>query len=212
MALLKPKVPFWVLPCACQNPNFCSIWWLCMGTKKGPFSKNRLSQRQCAFCFTFRTEIVFAYFSKKCHSNKKTLFFKTTQKHYFQFFPFFHFFSFALSNIKKTKTKNAFFEPPFWHLDNLQNISSCFHRLPKNTIKLGNKSWTDFWLYNIYIYIYAVVLLSGPSLLCYKTLFVKKHYKIGVSTLRFEKWRSQIWGAIVWAKLAIFKLQQTWPR
>ena len=33
------------------------------------------------------------------------------------------------------------------------------------------------------------VLLSGPSLLFYKTLFVKKHYKIGVSTLFLKrKW------------------------
>ena len=48
------------------------------------------------------------------------------------------------------------------------------------------------------IYIYAVVLLSGPSLafwgviiwakfVFYKTLFVKKHYKIGVSALCFLK-------------------------
>ena len=41
MALLQPKVPFWVFPRACWNPYFCSVWWLWMGTKKGPFSQNR---------------------------------------------------------------------------------------------------------------------------------------------------------------------------
>ena len=52
---------------------------------------------------------------------------------------------------------------------------------------------------NIYIYIYAVVLLSGPSLAFwgviiwakfafYKTLFVKKHYKNrGFSTFFLKK-------------------------
>ena len=41
MALLQPEVPFWVFPRACWNPYFCSVWWLWMGTKKGPFSQNR---------------------------------------------------------------------------------------------------------------------------------------------------------------------------
>ena len=77
----------------------------------------------------------------------------------------------------------------------------------------------------IYIYIYAVVLLSGPSLAFwgviiwakfafYKTLFVKNTIKIGVSALFFWKknWRAQIWGVIIWAKLVIFKMQSTWPK
>ena len=34
MALLQPKVPFWVFPCVRWNPYFCSVWWLLMGTKK----------------------------------------------------------------------------------------------------------------------------------------------------------------------------------
>ena len=102
--------------------------------------------------FTFRTQIVFAYFNKK-----DLVFFTTTQKHYFSGFFFhpktivlfhlFHLFSFALSNIKKTKQKRHFFcKPLFWHLDNLQeNICRtpthylCFFRYPKNTIKLGGR-------------------------------------------------------------------------
>ena len=47
----------------------------------------------------------------------------------------------------------------------------------------------------------------------YKTLFVKKHYKNrGFSTVFWNKLRAQIWGVIIWAKLAIFELQSTWPR
>ena len=39
----------------------------------------------------------------------------------------------------------------------------------------------------------------------------KKHCNNrGFST--FKKLRAQIWGVIIWAKLAIFKLQSTWPR
>ena len=80
-------------------------------------------------------------------------------------------------------------------------------------------------LQHIYIYIYAVVLLSGPSLafwgviiwakfVFYKTLFVKNTIKIGVSALFFlkKKLRAQIWGVIIWAKLVIFKMQSTWPK
>ena len=75
------------------------------------------------------------------------------------------------------------------------------------------------------LYIYAVVLLSGPSLafwgviiwakfVFYKTLFVKKHYKNrGFSTFFLKKkLRAQIWGVIIWAKLVIFKMQSTWPK
>ena len=72
---------------------------------------------------------------------------------------------------------------------------------------------------------HAVVLLSGPSLAFWgviiwaKFVFLQntvcqKHYKIrGFSTFFFEKkLRAQIRGVIIWAKLAIFKLQSTWPR
>ena len=44
----------------------------------------------------------------------------------------------------------------------------------------------------------------------YKTLFVKKNYKTRFQHLK--KLRAQIWGVIIWAKLAILKLQSTWPR
>ena len=39
---------------------------------------------------------------------------------------------------------------------------------------------------SIYLSIFAVELLSGPSLVCL-TLFVKKHFTIGVSAFPFEK-------------------------
>ena len=35
------KCHFGFYPCACWNPYFYSVLWLWMGTKKGPFSKNR---------------------------------------------------------------------------------------------------------------------------------------------------------------------------
>ena len=82
--------------------------------------------------------------------------------------------------------------------------NDCFwkNKLGQN-IDFGNpQTWPRYWLHSmhiyIYIYIYAVVLLSGPSLAFwgviiwakfafYKTLFVKKHYKIGVSALLYWK-------------------------
>ena len=91
-------------------------------------------------------------FFKKCHFYQK--FFTATQKTlffwvFFYFpFPFFcHLFSFASSNIKKTKTKNAHFFSitPFWHPDKLPpppknrtpTHNLCLFKTPKNTIKLG---------------------------------------------------------------------------
>ena len=79
----------------------------------------------------------------------------------------------------------------------------------------------------IYVYIYiccGVIIWAKFGLLrCYylgqvcffyKTLFVRKHYKIGVSALLFfeKELRAQIWGVIIWAKLVILKMQSTWPR
>ena len=122
MALLQPHVPFVVFPCACWKPYFCSAWWLWMGTKKGPFSKNRVATKMRVFC-TFRTQIVFANFSKKCHFNKKRTFFlhhhaKTLFSGFFFNvpFPFFHLFSFGLSNIKKKRQKQRrhFFQKLFF--------------------------------------------------------------------------------------------------
>ena len=76
----------------------------------------------------------------------------------------------------------------------------------------------------IYIYIYAccgVIIWAKFGLLrCYylgqvwflQNTVCQKHYKIGVSAFFLKKLRAQIWGVIIWAKLAIFRLQSTWPR
>ena len=42
MALLQPKVPFWVFPCVRWNPYFCSVWWLLMGTKKSDIFQKQI--------------------------------------------------------------------------------------------------------------------------------------------------------------------------
>ena len=78
------------------------------------------------------------------------------------------------------------------------------------TKKHKMKTWTKLWLqngnfwtksclYSMHIYIYMLwcyylgqvwpfeVLLSGPSLFFYKTLFVKKHYKDGCFSTFFLK-------------------------
>ena len=77
----------------------------------------------------------------------------------------------------------------------------------------------------IYIYIYAVELLSGPSLalleviiwskfVLSKTPIAKKHYKNrGFSPFFLEKkLRAKILEVIIWSKLAFFKTQSTWTR
>ena len=48
-------------PCACWNPYFCSVLWLCMVTKKEPFSETASCNENSRFFFTFRTQIVFFY-------------------------------------------------------------------------------------------------------------------------------------------------------
>ena len=213
---------------------------------------------------TFRTQIVFAYFSKKSHFyKKKTIFVHNHPKNtiflgfFLMFvFQFFSCFLFFFLQHKKDKNKKCtfFFETPFF--DNLTNCQKnifaplhticVFLRCPENTIKLGKTSKKnlgpsfDATLDQVLtqktpnlgpsfdstanIYIYAVVLLSGPSLAFwgviiwakfafYKTLFVKNTIKRGFSTFFLKKkLRAQIWGVIIWAKLVIFKMQSTWPR
>ena len=142
--------------------------------KKDHFPKTDSCNENALFLFTFRTQIVFAYFSKKWQFYKKPFFFTTTQKT--PFFPaffeifLFHFFIFSLllfSNMKKTKTKSAhfFFGNPF--LDTLTNCQKIFEHpytlfeilnTPKNTYKTWEKQakiildqvltqpWTKFWL------------------------------------------------------------------
>ena len=73
----------------------------------------------------------------------------------------------------------------------------------------GPVIWAKFGLLRCY-YLGQVCL--------YKTLFVKNTVKIGVSAL-FLFWKNcarefevLLSGPAFWAKLAIFKLQSTWPR
>ena len=156
MALLQPKVPLWVFPCACWSPYFCSVWWLWMGTNKGTlFPKQIVATQMRLFC-TFWTQIVLACFSKNAILTKKTIFLHNHPKNLFWFFfwkfPFsiFHLFYFGLSSIIKTKTKNAIiFRKPFFEtLTNCQKYFRtpthylCFLRHPQNTIKLGKNKQT----------------------------------------------------------------------
>ena len=127
MALLQPKVPFWVFPCACWNPIFviCGDFvWL---RKKVPFSKNRLCQRKCAF-LTFRSQMLFANSSKNAILTKQTFYFTTTLFFCFVFVTFSFSIVFILSlffsNTKKTETRNAhlFSNPLFGHPSTCKHI------------------------------------------------------------------------------------------
>ena len=141
--------------------------------KKYHFPKTDSCNENAHLFFTFRTQIVFAYFSKKWHLYKKRpVFFTNTQKTLFSglflnfLFPSFSCFLFFFLQHKKTKTKSAHFfrKPFFWHPDKLPKnyFRTPTHYLfliyPKNTIKLRkNKQkkildqvltqpWTKFWL------------------------------------------------------------------
>ena len=88
--------------------------------------------------------------------------------------------------------------------------------------------YTSIYIYmNVYVLIYAYmlwsyylgqvwpvwVLLSWPSL--FWTLFVKQHYtKRGFGTFfcKSSRSRAHFSDVIIWAKLATFTLQLTWPR
>ena len=45
----QSNVPFWVFPCACWNPYFCSVWWVCMVPKKNAFPKQIVSTKMPFF-------------------------------------------------------------------------------------------------------------------------------------------------------------------
>ena len=67
---------------------------------------------------------------------------------------------------------------------------------------------------NTYIYICCGVIVCyslGQVCFLQNTVCPKKHYK-KEGFQHLKKMKTQIWGVIIWAKLAIFKLQQTWPR
>ena len=138
-----------------------------MGTrKKWHFPKTDSCNENAHLFFTFRTQIVFAYFSKKWQFyKKKTFSSQPPKKHYFLgffwnvLFPFFHVFSFFFFQHKKDRNKKCtlFFENPFltpWqtakkYFRTPAHYLCFFLRYPKNTIKLGKnkpkKSWTKFW-------------------------------------------------------------------
>ena len=63
MALLQPKVPFWVFPCVRWNPYFCSVWWLLMGTKKSDiFQKQIVATKMRTFFYLLNTNSVCLFF------------------------------------------------------------------------------------------------------------------------------------------------------
>ena len=98
-------------------------------------------------------------------------------------------------------------------------ISRCF--MPSWNPKTAH----EVWLQALYIYIYIscrVIIWAKFRVfqsyylgqVCFvKTLFAKNTIKIGVSAFFSEKKVcTKISTVIIWAKLAIFMLQQTWPR
>ena len=165
MALLQPKVPFWVFPCFCWNPYFYSVSSLGRTTKKWHFPKTDSCNENAHLFFTFRTQIVFAYFSKKWQCYKKNIFLHNHPKTLFFWFFFLKFsfplfscflFFFFQHKIDKNKKCTCFFENPFLTpSQTAKKIFShpytlfAFFKIPQNTIKLGKtskkKSWTRFW-------------------------------------------------------------------
>ena len=127
-------------------------------------------------------------------TNKKNIFLHNHPKNtIFLFFHVFHILLFTFSNIKKAKTKSAHFfsKTVFWHPDKLPKK---YFRAPTHYLyfldqqkhdKTGEKtskrrifnatldgfstqktpkSWTDFQLYSIYIYIWMRAIRTLPPL------------------------------------------------
>ena len=114
--------------------------------------------------FSFRTQIVFAYFSKKWHFyKKKTSFLRKHPKTLFFWvfltfsFSIFSCFLFFFLQHKKTKTKSAHFFSKTFFLTPWQTAQKLFShpytlfvffKIPKKHYKTGEKqekSWTKFW-------------------------------------------------------------------
>ena len=168
------------------------------------FGDSEWTQKGACLFLTFR-KIVFAYFSKKCHSNRKDHFSsQPPQKHNFLLFfikIFSHFFSFVLSNIKGQKQK-LFLTPQQPAKTKFAPLFVIFKMPPKHytiggggktskksctdfRLNLGQifdakkaKSWTDFWLYSPYICMYVCMYI----------------YACGRVT-RVKNW-SKIWGVL----------------
>ena len=70
---LQPKVPFWVSPCACWNPNFCSVWWfLCMVTKKDTFPRTD-SVKEMRISYLLNTNSVCQFYKKHFRKERNLL-------------------------------------------------------------------------------------------------------------------------------------------
>ena len=144
MALLKPKVPFWVFACACSNPYFCSsVWRLCVVTKQSAIFQKQIVATKMWFFANF---LKYAFLTKKSSQPPK--------KHIFLvFFPFFHLLSLSFSNKKdkKNKKKTFFVRLPFCDTSTCKKHFRtpthylCFLRCPKkNTLKLGQNKPKQF--------------------------------------------------------------------
>ena len=62
MALLQPKVPFWVFPCARWNPYFYSVLSLGMATKKDHFPKTDSCNENARLFYRLNTNSVCIFF------------------------------------------------------------------------------------------------------------------------------------------------------
>ena len=101
MALLQPKVPFWVLPhVPAEAPIFIVFGDFEWAPKKGTIFQKQIVATKMRGFFSFRTQIVFDYFSEKWQFTTKNIFSQPPKKHNFLcfFFEIFIFHGFSFSN------------------------------------------------------------------------------------------------------------------
>ena len=152
----KEKVSFLVLGNFRWNHYFYSFSWFTLFWSKKNFWPKQIVCTKMRVFSPFPTQIVSGNFCKK-----KSIFFAfshfwmTTLKNpifigFFGLFHFFFFFLFLFFQHKKEKQKMqfSFQKPHFWHPPNFA-ITLFWHtaalfvflKMPKNTIKLGEKQW-----------------------------------------------------------------------
>ena len=129
MALLKPKVPFWVFQCTCWNPYFCGVWWFCMVTRKCHFPKTDSCNENAHFSLPSEHKCL-SIFPPKCHFAKHAFCSQPKTLSFWAFFwnLLFHVFIylFSFSNIKDKNKKCTFFSKTlFWHPDKLPQTYFC---------------------------------------------------------------------------------------
>ena len=100
MALLQPKVSFWVFPRAFWNPYFCSVWWLWMGTKKDHFPKTDSCNENARFLPSEHKQCLPIF---NAISAKISFLFTTTPKHMFSVY-FLKFWQFAVREPNNPET------------------------------------------------------------------------------------------------------------